>query len=478
MENNVQKATSLSSATLLPFAVIALLPLFFWPTIAGLAHEWSQWDQSLSHAYPLLLWFAYLLFKASPLDVHPQPLTVNVLLAIILISLSLAWFLFQLVQIKLFEQVILLPLLYLSIAWVFGVKTLWQQRFLLLIPIFTLPIWDYLTTPLVQAASAVVGIMVRWMQIPALIDGSSIFIPSGHIMIADGCSGLRYLIISLAMGHAISYLNGYREKGVIACLIVAGVLGLVANWIRIFGLILVGYYTEMQSSLMEDHETFGWIIFALICFPAIYFAPVVRRATRTQGEVFVAAGWKKWAGLLLLLVPGAILALIINPAAGTKPPAYQLDAAYFNQSYQAMPVQLQLPKSKIQHSYQAESVRLQVDQYYPESRKERLVPYIAHQFDTETWVLDTSNIVTAKNNRVRVDVLRQKSGIRKVAQLQWFDVGGYKSPTVAQAKLLQIPALLNGKSYFSIFTLQLECANSSCESAVKKLLDVNELIIN
>lgn len=478
MENNAQNTKTFAPAKLLPFAVIAVLPLLFWQTFAGLASEWSQWDQSLSHAYPLLLWFAYLLFKASPLAIHRQHIAVDILLVIALIGLSLAWFLFQLVQIKLFEQLILLPLLYLSIAWVFGLKTFWQQRFLLLLPIFTLPVWDYLTTPLVELASLVVGVMVRWMQIPALIDGSSIFIPSGHIMIADGCSGLRYLIISLAMGHAISYLNGYREKGVIVCLILAGVLGLVANWIRIFGLILVGYYTEMQSSLMSDHETFGWVIFALVCFPAIYFAPVIRRVAHTSVLTPSVVGWKKLAVLILLLIPGVILAFIINPTAGTKPPAYKLDADYFHQSYHPMPVQMELPPSKIHHSYQVDSARLRIDQYYPETRKERLVPYIAHQFDTEAWVIDSSKIMAAKNNQVRIDILRQKSGVRKVVQLQWFDVGGYRAPTVPKAKLLQIPALLSGNNYFSIITLQTECANNSCDDAIQQLLGINELIIN
>lgn len=477
MENNTQQQSIFWQTKLLPFAVILLLPLLYWQTFMGLSHEWTQWDQSLAHAYPLIIWFGYLLFKASPLPVYPQSLYVNIPTALILLGLSLAWFLFYLVQIKLFEQLILLPLLYLSIAWVFGFKSLWQQRFLLILPVFVVPIWDYLTTPLVQLSSLVVGMMVRWVQIPALIDGSSIFIPSGHIMIADGCSGLRYLVISLAMGHAISYLNGYREKGVILCLVTAAILGLVANWIRIFGLILVGYHTEMQSSLMSDHETFGWIIFAAICFPVIYFAPVVRRAAQNLQPAITIYNGKKIIGLIVLLLPGAVLALIINPAAGNKPPQFNLDPAQFQKSYSSLPVSIELPQSKMQYSYQSGPVGIRIDQYYPENRKQRLVPYIARQFNIELWVLDSSKIFATDRYQVRLDILRQKSGMRKVAQLQWFDVGGYKAASVAKAKILQIPALLSGNNYFSIITLQAECRSNDCSDTVQKLLDTNQLII-
>src|SRR5690606_3143231 len=233
----------------------------------------------------------------------------DILLGLGLVFTSISWFLFHLIQIRILEQLVLLPILYFAIAFIFGVKKLWQLRFLLLMPLFVLPIWDYLNNGLVQLASSIVGQMVRAVRIPALIDGSSIFIPSGHIMIADGCSGLRYLIISLALGYTIRYLNGYKERDLLISLFIAALLGLAANWIRIFILILVGYHTEMESSLMEDHETFGWIVFALICFPAIYFAPVitVRSSIALPSTANNTPALRKLILLFLLLLPGVIL---------------------------------------------------------------------------------------------------------------------------------------------------------------------------
>lgn len=462
---------------LVPFIVVVFLLAGYWPTFVGLSAEWTQWDESLSHAYPLLIWFLVLLYKVGPLGVERQSIFLNVLVALGLITGSVFWFLLNSIQIKILEQLILLPILYLALAFTFGIKVLWQLRFLLLMPVFAIPIWDYLNDGLVQLASKIVGEMVRMIRIPALIDGSSIFIPSGHIMIADGCSGLRYLIISLALGYTISYLNGYREKGLIISLLIAGALGLIANWIRIFILILVGYYTEMESSLMEDHETFGWIVFALICFPAIYFAPVIRKEFVQIGTAGINVSYQKILLLALLMSPGFWLGAFTAQTNNTNLPQVDLGSNGFVASSAALPLPPVLPASKRSLQFaNTENIYLQINQYAPQNAQERLVPYIARQFDSQFWLQENVQVVAAAGKKVRTEQLRQKSGLKRVVQVQWFDVGGITTATVAQAKLLQIPALFSRKQYFSIFTLQAECTQVDCKETLQRLLRASESI--
>lgn len=461
---------------LVPFIVILCLVIAFWPTFVGLSVEWTQWDESLSHAYPLLLWFLVLLYRLGPIGCEPQSRVVDVLLALGLMLASIVWFLFSSIQIKILEQLMLMPILLLALAFAFGINVLWQLRFLLLMPIFAIPIWDYLNSGLVQLASSVVGEMVRLIRIPALIDGSSIFIPSGHIMIADGCSGLRYLIISLALGYTISYLNGYREKGLVISLVIAGALGLLANWIRIFILILVGYYSEMQSSLMEDHETFGWIVFALVCFPAIFFAPVIKAERPPIGRANEQVSYKKILLLALLMTPGFWLGKLTAQGQNSELPEYNLEDRFVSTAT-GLPLRLALPAPKLSQQFViGGKLFLQINQYAPEAPKERLVPYIARQFDSQFWIQESVNVVPLGSKKVRTEQLRQKSGLKRILQVQWFDVGGNTAATVTQAKLLQIPAVLSGKQYFSIFTLQAECTQLDCKETMQELLGVSESI--
>src|SRR5690606_381360 len=223
----------------------------------------------------------------------------------------LFWFLSHTLNIYIIEQLVLLPLFALTLAAVYGLSNVITHRFLLALPIFAIPVWDQLNNSLVDLSSTVVGKLVRLVDMPAMIDGNSIFIPYGHILIADGCSGLRYFVIALAMGYIIAYLNHYGERRLAITLAIAALIGLVANWIRIFILILVGYQTQSPSGLMKDHEYFGWILFALLCIPAIYFAPVVHKQ-RVQELRPEELAKPRWLSPLIALALGPLAALSLN----------------------------------------------------------------------------------------------------------------------------------------------------------------------
>src|SRR5690606_8692266 len=218
----------------LPLLVIAVFAALFNETIAGLYTRWVKWDEGLSHGLLVIGVFLVLLTKSLPWSAHKQSRLIFVVLLLTTAACSMAWFLFYILNISILEQLVLLPLLALTCAAIFGIRTAVQHRLLLLMPIFAIPIWDQLTNLLVNLSASIVGEMVRLIKMPAIIDGNSIYIPYGHILIADGCSGLRYLVIALAIGYIIGYLNRYSEKKMLAVLAVAGLLGLIANWIRIF----------------------------------------------------------------------------------------------------------------------------------------------------------------------------------------------------------------------------------------------------
>src|SRR5690554_8156294 len=95
----------------------------------------------------------------------------------------------------------------------------------------------------------------------ALIEGNSITLPYGRLVIADGCSRLRYFAISILLAAMMSILNDYRWRGWLCFLAAAMVLGLIANWVRIFILVVIGYQSEMQSELLTDHELMGWVVY-------------------------------------------------------------------------------------------------------------------------------------------------------------------------------------------------------------------------
>ncbi|AOW77055.1 hypothetical protein A3Q34_09420 [Colwellia sp. PAMC 20917] len=127
--------------------------------------------------------------------------------------------------------------------------------------IFIFPFWGVLVPLLQNLSIAAVTYMMSFTGVPTYVEAEFVTIPAGIFEIADGCSGLRYMIVSLAIGSLFIFLN-IRDTKRAALFLSLTILGaLLTNWIRITALILIGEYTNMESSLMEDHNTFGWYLY-------------------------------------------------------------------------------------------------------------------------------------------------------------------------------------------------------------------------
>ncbi|MFQ3194227.1 MAG: exosortase A, partial [Colwellia sp.] len=127
--------------------------------------------------------------------------------------------------------------------------------------IFIFPFWGVLVPLLQNVSTAAVTYLMKFTGVPTYVEGNLITIPAGVFEIAGGCSGLRYMIVSLAIGSLFVFLNIRDTKRAILFLLMTITGALLTNWIRITALILIGEYTNMESSLMEDHNTFGWYLY-------------------------------------------------------------------------------------------------------------------------------------------------------------------------------------------------------------------------
>jgi exosortase len=462
--------------TLMPLVLLVLFVVIFFPTFTGLYLRWVKWDEGLSHGLLVNAVFIYLVFKSLPWEQTANKKWVAVLLYSGLAFASLAWFIFRLANIYILEQLVILCLLAGLFACSYGLKTAFAHRILLLLPIFTIPVWEQLNDILVNLSGFVVGNLVQMINMPAVIEGNSIFIPYGHIVIADGCSGLRYFEIALALAFIIGLLNNYTEKRLAPTLLIAAFLGLAANWIRIFILVIIGNETKMQSSLMSNHEYFGWALFGLMCLPAIYFAPIVAAPARLP--VLSSSGKPRIILALCLVALGPLLNLFFSATPITSPVEKTLTTGWLPAA--KMPVTIVAPENgfteialvNTQHPVQ---VFVQVNQYQRLFKEDKLVPHIVRLFESEIWIPHTHKI-TLNGHKAAVTRFKQKASELEVVQLQWFEVGQYKTDSLKIAKLLQIPALVRGQNTFKIVTLQSSCDNSICNQASAAILDAASVV--
>lgn len=187
-------------------------------------------------------------------------------------------------NIQIGSQLMLVPVLFFGISSITGFKAATTTIIPLLYILFAIPVWDYLN-PFLQALTTVVSIsIVELLEMPAFIIENTINLPYGALEIAGGCSGLRYFIVTLIL---VLYFSQQRENSirtVLTMFFIAAGFSLIANWIRVVLLIVIAHKTNMQSSLVADHEMFGWVVYVLTMLPCLWLLLRIERRALTEKE--------------------------------------------------------------------------------------------------------------------------------------------------------------------------------------------------
>ena len=457
--------------TALPIFIAILAVAFLYSSsLSTLWEKWVLWDQDLAHALPTL---GVMLILLGSRDYHSAPIAKKTmgywLQLIALAGCSIVWYLFASLSISLPAYFLIIILLGLLISSSLSFATLRALTPYLGLLIFTVPIWAELTSLLVNLSSKMVGLAVKFSRLTALIDGNNIFLPSGTIFIADGCSGLRYLIISLLIGYIMALVNHYRLLQSVIVLMLAAGLGLFANWLRIYLLVLIGYLTDMESSLMKDHEMFGWIVFAVILVPTIYFAPVVRR----QLSVITIPRPALLPFFLLLIGP---LLFYFSPAPdiGAQPLSLQHLNHYPTTANASMGAQVKVEFNSVHETKQVnlDGIVLQVSLFthIPGSKTEEIVPYIGRIVSGSQWVNQQQlNVTTAGGRAYALEVYRRVGSQNRVLMAKQYIVGQYQTSNYIYAKLIQILAKAAGDNYFGLLILQTNC-ETDCTDEITRIM--------
>ena len=454
----------------LPLSVLGvggLVALVLLPTTQSLLARWVRFDEAYSHGFLLLMAILVLVWQQPVPARSAQGWRWPWLAA--MLPAGLLWSIGHLSGIILFEQ------LALPVIWLCGVGAIWSGKvarayaFPILFLYFAIPIWDHLTGLLVMLSVKVVSFCVAHSSIPVIMTGNQIEIPSGVITVADGCSGERYLIVGLAFGVLAARLYFSRWSWRLLVVALALLLGLVTNWLRIYLLVLVGYFTEMRSSLMHDHELFGFVLFAIVFAGLVWLIrrfsdPVPPRQQVLSIPPAMSAGPALvWAALLAAWPLGgaAIGSLTVQPprplpqvgAPRVDAPLPQPLFTMGRQQYHTAFWQLQSEPGQwllVIHSGFGQS--------------DDLLPY-ATLIDRSSWVVESDHRIEVQGWRGHELVMRPGNRQERLLVQYFMVVGDYNADNQYLAKLAEIPARLAGQAQGTLVALVATCPYQDCEEA-------------
>ncbi|KKO49296.1 exosortase [Arsukibacterium sp. MJ3] len=277
---------------------------------------WSMiaiWLRSDTYAHGILIFpiSLYLIWRKRQ-HIAATTLTPGYAALPLLFGLVLAWYFANAVAVNVVSQlavVLMLPVLvWLSCGW----SMLKLLRFPLAYLLFAVPMGENLVPLLQNITADITVIALQFTQIPVYRDGLYLATPTGLFLVAEACSGIRYLIASVALGTLYAYLTyTSRLKQLIFCL-AAIIIPVIANGIRAYGIVLIASLTDMKHAVGVDHLIYGWLFFGFIIFIMFYIGGFFADKPTAPAAAGSAVITRQSAPALVLGISIMLLPLLVN----------------------------------------------------------------------------------------------------------------------------------------------------------------------
>jgi exosortase A len=143
--------------------------------------------------------------------------------------------------------------------------------------VFAVPFGEALIPHLQAITAAITVVLLTLSGVPVASDDLLIVVPNGSWEVAEACSGIRFLIASVAVGALLSYmfLSTWRRRATFMVLSV--LIPVLANGIRAYGIVLIGYLTNNELAAGVDHIVYGWVFFSIIIVLMVVTAVALRQ---------------------------------------------------------------------------------------------------------------------------------------------------------------------------------------------------------
>ncbi|KEO91565.1 hypothetical protein EH31_02535 [Erythrobacter longus] len=130
--------------------------------------------------------------------------------------------------------------------------------------VFLVPFGDEIIEPLQVITAHIAIVLTKWSGIPAQFDGIYIDTPVGLFVVAEACSGVRFLIAMVTLAVLVAFTRFTKWSHRIAFMAVSIIVPIIANGIRAWGTIYIAQSQGVEFAAGFDHVFYGWFFFAFV----------------------------------------------------------------------------------------------------------------------------------------------------------------------------------------------------------------------
>ena len=263
--------------SLLVFMISSIILIWaFRAEILGAIAVWSELS-TFGHAFFIFPITVFLIYRLRHRLAGLRPQAAPWALALIA-ALMLVWAISDLANAMVAKQFAFVALWQAMFLLIFGWGVTSAAIFPLAYLYLAIPFGLSIIPPLQDVTAHIVVHLLRLTGMPVFLDGYHIQIPSGSFLVAEACSGVRYLMVCLALGILAAYLFFHSWTRRILFLALSVVVPILANGIRAYGIIMIAHLSDYTLAIDIDHVIYGFIFLGLVLLCLLGVGALLREA--------------------------------------------------------------------------------------------------------------------------------------------------------------------------------------------------------
>lgn len=295
-----------TAGVLASFVFACLLSIAVFPDVwSSMVRVWSN-SETFAHGFIALPCAAWMLWRRRD-DWGTLPQQTWWPATIALAGCGLLWLVGRLGGVASIEQFGAVAIIPATMLLLVGPTVTRAITFPLAFLFFAVPVGEFLTPIMMDYTADATVAAVRWSGVPVFREGLHFTLPTGRWSVVEACSGLRYLIASLALGVLYAYLQFRSLRYRLAFVALAFFVPIVANWIRAYGIVMLGHLSNMRLAAGADHLIYGWLFFGVVMALLFWIGSLWREPEPAP------AGLPAESGTTPTVVPGRR----VRPASGS-----------------------------------------------------------------------------------------------------------------------------------------------------------------
>ena len=431
------------------FAILCLWLTFCWQGLTTVVEIWYG-NEIFNHGFFIVPGAFYLIYLKR-YELLSKPIQTSALSLAVIIPALLLYIIGIAGDIQLFLHAATFTLLPALIWLLIGTQAARTILFPLVFMLFSIPVGEQLIPYLQEIAADGSVALLHLSGVPLFRSGLYIEIPQGRFLVAEACSGVSFFIASFVIGSLYAYLNLVSAKRRAVFVAISLIFPVLANIVRVYGIILIAYWTDMEHAAGADHLIYGWFFFAFVIICLLGIGELVRDTVILEKQApksvkIINQNTTAVIAILLLVVGVLWNMLIEQPKTIVNRPGLTVLSHLKSAScgtFQWKPM-MHEPDSETQFGMINTDCSVNIyTAWFSESENE-LISSLNRLFDPEMWSAESYDSIKVSSRSISTISLTSPQGA-KVKLAYWYVVNENVFSSGVKAKLYQIVLNMTGK---------------------------------